>query len=143
MNDVIRILLADDHVQVRRGIRTLLDDVNGVEVVGEAGDGHEAVTLAEELNPDLVIMDISMPRLDGLSAAARIRDKLDNTRVLMLSMHNSPSLARQALKMGAQGYVLKRQATDELLTAVRLVHRGETFLSPSLGADAERRPAKS
>jgi DNA-binding NarL/FixJ family response regulator len=131
-DDVIRILLADDQVMVRRGIRALLNEANGVEVVGEANDGKEAVALTEQLHPDLVIMDISMPRLDGLEAAAQIRDKMLSARILFLSMYNSASLARQALKLGAQGYVLKRRATEELLTAVQRVTQGETFLSQTL-----------
>ncbi len=131
-DDVIRILLADDQAMVRRGIRALLNKANGVEVVGEANDGKEAVALTEQLHPDLVIMDISMPRLDGLEAAAQIRDKMLSARILFLSMYNSTSLARQALKLGAQGYVLKRRATEELLTAVQRVTHGETFLSQAL-----------
>lgn len=135
MSDVTRILLADDHAMVRRVIRALLTGAGGIEVVGEAGDGEEVVVMAEKLQPDIVIMDVSMPGQNGLRAAMQIRERKLSPRILILSMHNSPGLARQALNVGAQGYVLKRQATQELLTAIEHVTRGETFFSPALGVD--------
>lgn len=137
MDDVIRILLADDHAMVRRGVRSLLKKVDGLAVVGEAVDGREAVALAEQLKPDIVIMDVSMPRQNGFEAAAQIRSKLEleSTRILFLSMHNSTSLAHRALRLGAQGYVLKGQALQELVTAIRSLSAGETYLSPDLEAE--------
>ncbi len=135
MDEVIRILLADDHAMVRRGVRSLLKKVNGIAVVGEAVDGREAVTLAEQLKPDIVIMDVSMPRQNGFEAAAEIQRKLKSTRILFLSMHNSTSLAHQALRQGAQGYVLKGQALQELVKAIRALSAGETYLSPELERD--------
>lgn len=135
MKEVVRILLADDHAMVRRGVRSLLKKVNGIAVVGEAVDGREAVTLAEQLKPDIVIMDISMPRQNGFEAAAEIQRKLKSTQILFLSMHNSTSLAHQALRLGAQGYVLKGQALQELVTAIRTLSAGKTYLSPELDSD--------
>ncbi len=136
MEDATRILLADDHPMVRRGIRSLLDETDGVNVVGEARDGLEVVTLAEQLRPDLVIMDISMPRQDGLKAAAQIKQKMASTRILFLTMHRSASLARQANKMGIEGYVLKGRVIEELGTAVEKLVQGDTFISPSLEFDS-------
>ncbi len=135
MKDVTRILLADDHPLVRRGIRSLLDETDGVKVVGEARDGLEVVTLAEQLRPDLIIMDISMPLQDGLTAAVQIKRNLKSTRILFLTMHRSASLARQAKKLGIEGYVLKGRVIEELGTAVKRLAQGDTFLSPSLEFD--------
>jgi DNA-binding NarL/FixJ family response regulator len=135
MNDIIRILLAEDHAMVRRGVRALLNKVNGITVVGEAIDGREAIILAEQLKPDIVIMDISMPRKNGFEAAAEIQRKLKSTQILFLTMHNSASLARQALRLGARGYVLKRQAVEELIPAIQSLSAGETYLSPALEID--------
>ncbi len=126
----IRALLADDHALVRAGLRTLLDSIAGVTVVAEAGNGEEALQLAAELHPDLVVMDIAMPRLNGLDAAARIREALPGSRVLILSMHASDDYVRRALRSGASGYLLKDAAAVELELAVRAVMRGETYLSP-------------
>ena len=128
----IRVLLADDHTLVRAGIRGLLANLPGVEVVGEADDGHEAVRLAETLKPDVVLLDIGMPALNGLEAAARIA-KFDATiRVVILSMHMSEEYVLQALRAGAAGYLLKGSAVAELEVAVRAVARGETYLSPAV-----------
>lgn len=128
----IRVLLADDHTLVRAGIRGLLANLPGVEVVGEAGDGQEAVRLVEALRPDVVLLDIGMPALNGLEAAARIA-KFDATiRVVILSMHMSEEYVLQALRAGAAGYLLKGSAVAELEVAVRAVARGETYLSPAV-----------
>jgi DNA-binding NarL/FixJ family response regulator len=129
---VIRVLLADDHTLVRAGIRGLLANLAGVEVVGEAEDGYEAVRLAELLKPDVVLLDVGMPALNGLEAAARIV-KFDATiRVVILSMHMSEEYVLQALRAGAAGYLLKGSAVAELEVAVRAVARGETYLSPAV-----------
>lgn len=126
----IRALLVDDHALVRAGLRTLLESIDGVAVVAEAGNGEEALRLAAELQPDLVVMDIAMPRLSGLDAAAHIREALPGTRVLVLSMHASEDYVRRALRSGASGYLLKDAAAVELELAVRAVICGETYLSP-------------
>ncbi len=126
----IRALLVDDHSLVRAGLRTLLDSIDGVVVVAEAGNGEEALRLAAEFHPDLVVMDIAMPLLSGLDAAALIREALPGTRVLILSMHASDDYVRRALRSGASGYLLKDAAAVELELAVKAVMRGETYLSP-------------
>jgi len=125
-----RALLVDDHALVRAGLRTLLESIDGLTVIAEAGNGAEALQLASEHRPDLVVMDIAMPQLGGLDAAARIREMLPDTRVLILSMHASDEYVRRALRAGASGYLLKDAAAVELELAVRAVVRGETYLSP-------------
>ncbi|MDX1616496.1 MAG: response regulator transcription factor [Candidatus Promineifilaceae bacterium] len=135
MDKTIRVLLADDHAIVRRRIHTVLDASDAVRIVGEARDGQEAVTLAERLQPDVIIMDISMPVLDGFEAAKIIKNKLKSVRILFLTMHDSALLARQALRAGAEGYVLKRQAQGELLTALQKISTGNIYLSPALKVD--------
>lgn len=132
MASPIRILLADDNSLVRRGIRIMLDAVEDVEVVGEAEDGQEAIALVESLDPDIVIMDISMPRLNGLKATRRIRAMKTATQVLILSIHPNPTFVRQAMRGGARGYLLKRALSKELLPALYQVSAGELYLSQAL-----------
>ena len=128
----IRLLLADDHTLVRAGIRGLLAALRDVEVVGETGDGHEALRLAETLRPDIVLLDIGMPGLNGLEVAARLA-KLDPAiRVVILSMHATEEYVLQALRAGAAAYLLKGSAVAELEVAIRAVSRGETYLSPAV-----------
>lgn len=124
-----RILLADDHGIVRGGIKLLLDRQPGLEVVAEAGDGAEAVELALRHRPDLCILDVGMPRLTGLQATREIKQHLPDTQILVLSMHDDERYLYEALKAGAAGYVLKREADQDLLSAVRAVERGEAFLT--------------
>jgi DNA-binding NarL/FixJ family response regulator len=126
----IRILLADDHTLVRAGIRGLLEGLPGVEVVGEAGDGAEALRQAQELRPDVVLLDVGMPGLNGLEAAARIMAIDTPIRVVILSMHTSEEYVLRALRAGCAGYLVKGSAVTELEIAVRAVARGETYLSP-------------
>ena len=126
----IRILLADDHTLVRAGIRGLLEGLSGVEVVGEAGDGTEAMRQAHDLRPDLVLLDVGMPGLNGLEAAARIMAIDATIRVVILSMHTSEEYVLRALRAGCAGYLVKGSAVTELEVAVRAVARGETYLSP-------------
>jgi DNA-binding NarL/FixJ family response regulator len=126
----IRVLLADDHTLVRAGIRSLLKGLENVEVVGEAGDGQEAVRLAESLRPDVVLLDVGMPGLNGLDVAARLVTHDASIRVLILSMHTSEEYVLRALRAGCAGYLLKGSAVAELEIAVRAVARGETYLSP-------------
>ncbi len=124
-----RILIADDHGIVRSGIRLLLERQPAVEVVAEAADGVEAVERALATRPTLSILDVSMPRLTGLQAAREIRAQLPDCRVLMLSMHDDEHYLFEALRAGASGYVLKREADQDLVEAVRAVERGEAFLT--------------
>jgi DNA-binding NarL/FixJ family response regulator len=128
----IRVLLADDHTLVRAGIRSLLKGLENVEVVGEAGDGQEAVRLAESLRPDVVLLDVGMPGLNGLDVAARLVAHDASIRVLILSMHTSEEYVLRALRAGCAGYLLKGSAVAELEIAVRAVARGETYLSPAV-----------
>jgi DNA-binding NarL/FixJ family response regulator len=128
----IRTLLADDHTLVRAGIRGLLQGFQGVEVVGEAEDGHEALRLAESLRPDVVLLDIGMPGLNGLEVAGRLATLDPSIRVLILSMHTSEEYVLRALRAGCAGYLLKRSAVSELEVAVRAIARGETYLSPAV-----------
>jgi DNA-binding NarL/FixJ family response regulator len=125
----MRILVADDHGIVRAGIRLLLERQSGMEVVAEAADGVDAVAQALSSKPDLCILDVGMPRLTGLQAAREIRAQLPEVRVLMLSMHDDEHYLFDALKAGASGYVLKREADQDLVGAVRAVGRGEAFLT--------------
>lgn len=126
---MIRVVVADDHELVRKGICALLNAAPDIFVIGEASDGQEAVTLIEALQPDVVIMDISMPRLDGIQATEKVSDQ---TAVVMLSMHEDDMIVRRVLQIGARGFILKRSVTEELLLAVRSASRGETFLSPGI-----------
>lgn len=128
----IRILLADDHAVLRAGLRALLNAQRDLEVVGEAADGAEAVRLAQALHPDVVVMDIGMPGVNGIDATARIKRELPTTKVLILSMHDDRGYLRQVLRAGASGYVLKKAADTELLAAIRAAARGEVFLDPGL-----------
>lgn len=128
----MRILLADDHVLVRAGIRTLLDQLPGVTVVAEASDGREALQLAAKNQPDLAILDVAMPVLNGLEATTRLRQQFPSLRVLVLSMHANEEYVQQAFRAGAAGYLLKKSAVAELEAAIRAVESGKTYLSPSL-----------
>jgi DNA-binding NarL/FixJ family response regulator len=125
----VTILLADDHAVVRDGLRALIDDGHDLRVVGVAGNGREAVAEAQRLHPDIVIMDIAMPELDGVEATRRIREKCPDTRVLMLSMYLSAEHIHRALQAGAQGYVLKESAGDEVVEAIRALRAGKRYLS--------------
>ena len=127
----MRILLADDHQLFREGLRGLLEKA-GHEVIGEAADGHEACKLARALNPDIAMLDLSMPLLNGIDAAREIRSLSPDIKTIMLSMYADKRYVLQSLKVGAKGYVLKSQAADDLLRAVREVARGEVYLSPEV-----------
>jgi DNA-binding NarL/FixJ family response regulator len=128
----IRVLLADDHTLVRAGIRGLLLALPGVEVVAEAGDGHEALRLAEALKPDVILLDIGMPGLNGLEVVARVASLDASIRTVILSIHTSEEYVLRALRAGATGYLLKGSAVSELEIAVRAAARGETYLSPTV-----------
>jgi two-component system response regulator NreC len=129
--DTIRVVLADDHDILRDGLRALLGTLGDVAVVGEARNGREAVAQTERLRPDVVLMDIAMPELDGIEACRRIRQQVPSARVLFLTMHESEEYFFRALRAGAAGYIIKRAAAAELVVAVRAVAAGEAFLSPS------------
>ena len=128
----ITVLLADDHALVRRGFRRLLEDDAGIEVVGEASDGDEAIKLAQSLTPQVVVMDCAMPGTSGLIATRRILERAPQTAVLMLSMHSEATLVRQAMDAGARGYVLKDALDLDLAAAVKRVASGESVLDPKL-----------
>jgi len=128
----IRILLADDHAILRSGLRLLVNSQADMEVVSEAPDGEQAVEAAREARPDVALMDLTMPGAGGMRALQEIVRDCPNTRVLVLTMHDDPAYLRSVLAAGACGYVLKRSVDAELLAAIRAVHRGGTFVDPSL-----------
>jgi DNA-binding NarL/FixJ family response regulator len=132
MTKQVRILIVDDHTLMRSGIRALLERADDLRVVGEAGDGHEALRLIQELDPHVVLMDISIPGLNGLEVAAKVRKEHPGVKIVFLSMHSSEEYIVRALNVGAAGYVLKDATTNELELAVRSATKGETFLSPAV-----------
>jgi two-component system response regulator NreC len=128
----IRILLADDHTVMRRGLRVLLERQAGFSVVGEAADGAEAVELAAKEKPDVAVLDIGMPTLNGIEAARRIVEKNPSTAVVILSMHSDESYVLRTLKAGARGYLLKDAPESDLINAIHAVHQGKAFFSPAI-----------
>lgn len=128
----VRVLMADDHTMFREGIRLLLETRGGFQVVGEAATGEEAVALARSLRPDVVVMDIGMPGMNGLDATRLIQADNPGSRVLILTMHGTDEYFFSALEAGASGYVLKEAASNDLVNAIESVHRGGMFLYPSL-----------
>ena len=128
----IRVLLADDHKILRQGVRMLIDSQADMEVVGEAKTGREAIEEARRLKPDVVVMDVSMPELNGIEGTRQICDEMKHTRVLALSMHKDAVYVREILRAGARGYLLKDSEDDDLVRAIRCVQRGEAFLSPAI-----------
>ena len=128
----IHVILADDHTLVRAGIRALLEKLPAVEVVGEAGDGREVLNLVKAQSPDVVLMDIAMPGLNGLEAAERMARDFPDVRIIILTMHDNEEYVLRALKAGATGYLLKKSATAELETALHQVLRGEIYLSQEI-----------
>jgi DNA-binding NarL/FixJ family response regulator len=129
---LIRVLLADNHTLVRAGLRALLQNIEGIQVVAEAGDGREALHLIAVHQPDLVLMDIAMPEMNGLEATAHVVKEFPQVRVIILSMHANEEYVLQALRTGAMGYVLKDAGIGELELALRAIASGETYLSPAV-----------
>lgn len=126
----IRVLIVDDHTLFRESLRSLLGAVNSVEVVGEAGNGVEAINKAAQLQPDVILMDIAMPDMNGLQATRRIKKENPSIKVLVLTMHETEQYIREMLKAGASGYILKRAPASELISAIRVVSSGDAFLYP-------------
>jgi DNA-binding NarL/FixJ family response regulator len=139
----VKIVLADDHHLVREGIRVLLEALPDVTIVGETGDGREALALIEARRPDIAVLDITMPGLNGLEIAAQARKVAPRTKVLLLSMHAGEGYVAQAVRVGVAGYLLKDAADDELAMAVRTVARGEVYLSPRISRQLVERLSRA
>ena len=129
---MIRIILADDHAAMRHGLRLVLEQQADFDVVGEVSDGREAVALAENLKPDVAVLDITMPNLNGIEAARQITARQPGVSIVVLSMHADESFVLRALKAGSRGYVLKESAEGDLINAIRLVSEGKSFFSPTV-----------
>jgi len=140
-SDLTRLAIVDDHQLAREGLRDMLDDASDIEVVGEASNGREALLLCSRLRPDLVLMDVRMPEMDGLAATREIKQRYPETSVMMVTMHENPDYLLEALKAGAAGYVLKDAPRKEVITAVRKVREGEAPLAPDLAARLLKRIA--
>jgi DNA-binding NarL/FixJ family response regulator len=136
MADKLTVLLVDDHALVRKGFRRMLEDDPAISVVGESSDGEDAVRLALELKPKVVVMDCALPGIDGIEATRRIRAKMPDATVLMLSMHSEDTLVRQALEAGARGYILKNALELDLVSAIKRVAHGDLVLDPQLAKPA-------
>ena len=134
---MIRVLIAEDHLMVRAGIRALLEKAGDINVLGEASNGQEAVEMTRNLKPDVLIMDIMMPRMNGIQAAENIREMRLPTNILLLSMYSDEGLVHQALQCGVKGYVLKSSVSEELIRAVRAVSNGQTYLSSPISTIVE------
>lgn len=132
MTEVVRVLLADDHAVLRAGLRALLEQEEEFRVVGEASDGVMALNLVEELKPDLILLDLTMPGLNGLDALPTVKKVSPHSRVLILTMHDESQYLRRAIKRGAAGYLLKKAADTELLAAMRAVMRGDVYIHPTM-----------
>ena len=143
MTEPIRVLLVDDHALLRSGLRLLLEREEGMEPVGEAGTAEEAVRSLPRLRPDLVVIDLEMPGMGGIEGAQRIRERAPGVRVLVLSMHDRPQDVRRAFDAGADGYLPKAAADEDLVRAIRAVADGERYVHPSLGAALAAPPASA
>ena len=132
MSNQITVLLADDHAVMRAGLKLLIDGQADMRAVGEAGDGLQAIDQAVALQPDVILLDLTMPKIDGLTSLRQIRERAPHARVLILTMHADEQYLREALSRGAAGYVVKQAADQEVLSAIRAVMRGELYIHPSL-----------
>ncbi len=131
-DSVIKILLADDHTIVRQGLKLIISSHADLQVIGEAANGREVLELAEKLKPDVILMDVAMPELNGIEATRRLRDVSPRTKVLVLSMHKEAVYVREILKAGARGYILKDAIDTELISAIQSVARGDGYISPAI-----------
>jgi len=127
-----RVLIADDHAIVRAGLRALLMEDPEFQLVGEAVGGYETIELLEKTNPDVLILDLSMPDLDGISVTRKIKPQFPNLKILILTLHEDEALLKEAIKAGAAGYILKRAAESELISAIRVILRGDLYIDPSM-----------
>jgi DNA-binding NarL/FixJ family response regulator len=141
MDDKIHVLLADDHAVVRKGIREFLEETGDIEVVAEADDGAEALRLLEAHRPDVAVLDIRMPEMTGVEATRRVKERLPEVRILILTAYDDDPYVFALLQAGADGYVLKTATSDELVRAVRTVYRGESALSPEIASKVVRQVA--
>ncbi|MCK5646621.1 MAG: response regulator transcription factor [Anaerolineales bacterium] len=130
-----KVLIADDHAIVRTGLRTLLQAEPSMDLVGEATGGYEAIELVEEKMPDVLLLDISMPDLDGITVIKRIKPLIPDLHILILTIHEDPALLREAIRAGASGYILKRAAESELISAVNIIMRGDMYIDPAMMRD--------
>ena len=131
-NPVTKILLADDHTIVRQGLKLIISSHADLQVIGEAANGREVLELAEKLKPDVILMDVAMPELNGIEATRRLREVSPRTKVLVLSMHKEAVYVREILKAGARGYILKDAIDTELISAIQSVARGDGYISPAI-----------
>jgi two-component system response regulator NreC len=127
-----KVLIADDHAIVRAGLRALIGAEAGLELVGEAAGGYEAIALVEKARPDVLVLDLSMPDLDGISVTRDIKPRFPELRILVLTLHEDEALLKEAIKAGAAGYILKRAAEAELISAIRVILRGDLYVDPSM-----------
>ena len=132
MSQAIRVLIVDDHTIVRKGIRALLTEIAGIEVVGEAADGQEAVAQANSLRPDVILMDLAMPQMDGIEATRQIKTSQPESRILVMTSFATDDKVLPAIKAGALGYLLKESAPEDLVQAIHQIHRGEPSLHPTI-----------
>lgn len=128
----LRIILADDHETVREGLRLIINLQDDMEVCGEANNGHDAISLAQELQPDVLVMDVTMPKLNGLKATRKLKEICPHLKVLTLTRHTDDAYLQELLRAGASGYVLKQSSSDELLRAIRAIAEGGNYLDPSI-----------
>ncbi|UCH41442.1 MAG: response regulator [Gammaproteobacteria bacterium] len=129
---MISVLLTDDHVLVRSGIRRLLEDSKQVEIIGEADSGEDSIKLAQELKPDVILMDVNMPGIGGVEACRRILQRNPEQKIIVLTVHNEKTFPKRMLEIGAKGYLTKECGVDEMLSAIRLVYNGGAYIAPSI-----------
>lgn len=128
----IKIIIVDDHIMLRDGIKNVVNDINDFEIIGETGDGYEAISLAKILKPDIILMDISLPNINGIEVTRRIKKDHPNIKIIGLTMHDNEEYLSQMLQAGASGYIIKKAAASELQEAIRIVSRGESYLYPTV-----------